>query len=74
MPRWRVDLIGKKLQHVGTVDAANEREARAEAIKIFEVRPALRSKLVVAKVKNRFANRPFQQPASLVMARFRLYA
>lgn len=52
MPRWRVDLIGKKLQHVGTVEAANEREALAEAIKVFDVRPALRSKLVVAKEKD----------------------
>jgi hypothetical protein len=33
MARWLVDIIGKKLQHVGTVDADNEREALAEAIK-----------------------------------------
>src|SRR6478736_5311595 len=45
MARWLVDIIGKKLQHVGTVDADNEREALAEAIKRFDVRPALRSKI-----------------------------
>ena len=28
MARWRVDIIGKKLQHLGTVEADNEREAR----------------------------------------------
>jgi hypothetical protein len=53
MPRWRVDLIGERLQHVGTVEAANEREALAEAIKHFEVRPALRSKIAVTKISDR---------------------
>jgi hypothetical protein len=48
---WRVDIIGKKLQHVGTVEAGNEREALAEAIKRFEIRPALRAKIAVTKVK-----------------------
>ena len=52
MPHWRVDIIGKKLQHVGTVEAAGEREALEEAIKRFDVRPALRSKLAVTKVKD----------------------
>jgi hypothetical protein len=28
MARWLVDIIGKKLQHLGTVDADNERDAR----------------------------------------------
>ena len=27
MARWLVDIIGKKLQHLGTVDADNERDA-----------------------------------------------
>ena len=51
MARWRVDIIGKKLQHVGTLDADNAREALAEPIRLFEVRPALRSKITVTKVK-----------------------
>jgi hypothetical protein len=49
MARWLVDIIGKKLQHLGTVDADNEREALAQAIKRFDVRPALRSKIAVTK-------------------------
>jgi hypothetical protein len=53
MPRWRVDVIGKRLQHLGTIEAANEREALAEAIKHFEVRPALRSKIAVTKISDR---------------------
>jgi hypothetical protein len=50
MARWHVDIIGKKLQHLGTIEAANEREALAEAIKHFDIRPALRSKIAVTKI------------------------
>jgi 1,2-phenylacetyl-CoA epoxidase PaaB subunit len=52
MARWRVDIIGKKLQQLGSVEAPDEREALAEAIKHFKVRPALRRKLAVRKVKD----------------------
>jgi hypothetical protein len=51
MPRWRVDLIGKKLQHVGTVRAPNEPEAIEAAIKELRIDPVLRSKVVATKVK-----------------------
>jgi hypothetical protein len=51
MPRWRVDLIGKHLRHIGTVDAPTEREAIDAAIKIFQVEPALRTKLIATKVR-----------------------
>ena len=27
MARWRVDIIRKRAEHLGTVEAANEREA-----------------------------------------------
>lgn len=50
MPRWSVDIIGKHLQHLGTVVATDERTALEEAIKQFAVRPALRSKIAVTKV------------------------
>jgi 1,2-phenylacetyl-CoA epoxidase PaaB subunit len=33
MPRWSVDIIGKRLQHRGTVVANDERKALEEAIK-----------------------------------------
>jgi hypothetical protein len=45
MARWSVDIIAKRLQHLGTVVAADERKALEEA-----VRPALRSKVTVTKV------------------------
>jgi hypothetical protein len=51
MPRWRVDLMGKKLQHVGTVEAANEKAAIEIAIKELRIDPVLRFKLMVTKVK-----------------------
>jgi 1,2-phenylacetyl-CoA epoxidase PaaB subunit len=54
MTRWSVDIIGKHLQHLGTVLAGNERKALEEAIKQFAIRPALRSKIVVTK----FAENP----------------
>jgi hypothetical protein len=50
MIRWSVDIIGKRLQHVGMVVADNERKALEEAIKLFAIRPALRSKIAVTKV------------------------
>jgi 1,2-phenylacetyl-CoA epoxidase PaaB subunit len=51
MARWRVDIIGKRLQHLGTVEASNEQKAVEIAIEELAVRPALRSKIVVTKVK-----------------------
>jgi 1,2-phenylacetyl-CoA epoxidase PaaB subunit len=50
MARWSVDVIGKKMRHLGTVVASDERTALEEAIKQFAVRPALRSKITVTKV------------------------
>ena len=32
MARWRVDIIGKELQNLGTVDAPNAWEALAKAV------------------------------------------
>jgi hypothetical protein len=46
----RVDVIGKRLQQLGTVFAENEHKALEEAIKQFTVGPALRSKIAVTKV------------------------
>ena len=51
MARWRVDLIGKKLQHVGTIEARSEQEAIEEVVKLFGITPAVRDKLVATKIK-----------------------
>jgi hypothetical protein len=50
MARWRVDLIGKKLQHVGTVEARSEQEAIEEVVALFGVQPVLRDKLVATRI------------------------
>ena len=50
MPRWRVDYIGKELQHLGTVEAADQKAAIAEAAKQFNITPARRSELVVTRI------------------------
>lgn len=52
MVRWRVDIRGKELQQLGTVDAPNAWEALAIALDLFDVRPALRSKTVVTKLED----------------------
>jgi hypothetical protein len=52
MPRYRVDIIGKELQNLGTVDAPNAWEALAKAVDLFDIRPALRSKTTVTKLED----------------------
>ena len=52
MARWRVDIIGKELQNLGTVDAPNAWEALAKAVDQFDIRPALRSKTTVTKLED----------------------
>jgi hypothetical protein len=52
MPRWRVDYLGSKGKHLGTVDAPDEKSAIEEAVKTFQIAPARRFKLMVTKVKD----------------------
>jgi hypothetical protein len=48
--RYSIDIIGKHLKHLGTVEAADECKALEKAIKQFAVSPALRSKIAMTKV------------------------
>jgi hypothetical protein len=54
MPRWRVDYLGKShlngKQHVGTVEAPDEKSAFAEAAKQFNITPKRRFKIVVTRI------------------------
>ena len=52
MARWRIDIIGKKLRHVGTIDANTAEQAIDEAAKLFRIEPAVRDKLVATKMEN----------------------
>jgi hypothetical protein len=53
MARWRVDLIGKKLRHVGTIEAGTAEDAINEAAKLFQIEPIVRDKLVATKVETK---------------------
>jgi hypothetical protein len=50
MPRWRVDYLGKKGSHLGTVEAKDEKSAIAEAAKEFDIPPARHNKIVLTKI------------------------
>ena len=50
MARWRVDIIRKRGEHLGTVVAKNEKEAIAVAIKQFEIGPGRRNRIVVKRI------------------------
>ena len=51
MPRWRVDYIGKKGSHLGTVEAADEKSAIEQAARQFNITPARRNKIVVTRTQ-----------------------
>jgi hypothetical protein len=53
MARWRVDYIGKGGNHLGTVEAPDERSAIAEAVKQFHITPARRFKIAVTKISEK---------------------
>ena len=60
MPRWRVDIIRKRAEHLGTVEASTEKEARrrpsdlAEAVvktmAEFNIPEERRNRLIVQKI------------------------
>ena len=53
MPRWSVDIIRKRAEHLGTVEAANEKEAIEKAAKLFNIPPERQNRIVAAKVSKR---------------------
>jgi hypothetical protein len=53
MPHWSVDVIRKKGEHLGTVEAATEKEAIKVAIKTFAIEPALQNRIAVSKISNK---------------------
>jgi hypothetical protein len=50
MPRWFVDMIRKRAERLGTVEAPNAQEAILEAIKMFEIPAERRDRIAVEKV------------------------
>ena len=43
-----MDIIGKKLRHVGTIEARREQEAIEKVVALFRIQPGVRDKLVAA--------------------------
>ena len=50
MPRWRVDIIRKRAEHLGTVEAATEKEAIDKAAERLEIPPERRNRIAVQKM------------------------
>jgi hypothetical protein len=50
MPRWRVDILRKRAEHLGTVDATTEKEAIEKAAERFEIPPDRRNRIAVQKM------------------------
>jgi hypothetical protein len=53
MPRWSVDIIRHRAEHLGTVVAPNEKEAIKTAIATYEIEPARRNLITVSKVSDK---------------------
>ena len=56
MPRWRVDIIRKRAEHLGVVEAANEKGAVKTAIAIYAIEPARRNRVTMSKISDRDDN------------------
>ena len=50
MPRWRVDIIRKRAEHLGTVEAATEKEAIEKAAERFDIPSERRNRIAVQKM------------------------
>jgi hypothetical protein len=50
MARWRVDIIRKRAEHLGTVEAATEKEAIEKAAKQFDIPPERQNRIAVEKM------------------------
>jgi hypothetical protein len=53
VPRWRVDILRHRAERLGTVEAANEKEAIQIAAKEFDIPPERQNRIVVEKVKGK---------------------
>jgi hypothetical protein len=50
MPRRRVDIIRKRAEHLGTVEAATEKEAIEKAAERFEIPTERHNRIAVQKM------------------------
>jgi hypothetical protein len=50
MPRWSVDLLRHRAEHLGYVEATTEKEAIKIAIKEFKIEPARQNRVTVRRI------------------------
>jgi hypothetical protein len=50
IPRWRVDLLGERLEHLGTIEAVSAKEARLKALRAFAIPSERGNRVAVEKV------------------------
>jgi hypothetical protein len=50
MPRWRVDIIRKRAERLGIIEAANEKEAIEKAAKEFDIPPERQNRITVERM------------------------
>jgi hypothetical protein len=53
VPRWSVSMIRKKAEDLGTVTAANERQAIEKTADAFNIPPGRRNRVVVTKISEK---------------------
>ena len=56
MPRWSVDIIRHRAEHLGTVVAPNEKEAIKTAISVYQIEVSRRNRITVTKVSDKDDN------------------
>jgi hypothetical protein len=53
MPRWRAEIIRNKAEHLGTVEAPDEKTAVIEAAIRFSIPGPLRRRIVVTRLDDK---------------------
>ena len=53
MARWSIDIIRKKGEHLGVVDAPSQREAYLKAIERLEIPVERQNRITVTKLSDR---------------------
>jgi hypothetical protein len=50
MPRWSVDIIRKRAEHLGEVDAPDEQAAIKRAAEVFDIPPERQNRISVRRI------------------------
>jgi hypothetical protein len=53
MPRWSVDIIRKRAEHLGEVEAPDEKAAIKKAAELFDIPPPRRNRVTVTRINKK---------------------